>query len=138
MRVARPPTNEYRSGPSNATSCTSGSAIDAEPSELSEYDLPMRPIDRVRQDPAQVRRDLELRGLGAALDRMLEGDRAARELRQQVEGLQAERNKASKGGPPSDEVKARMREMGDRIKTIDAELAPLEAQLAEDLLWIPN
>jgi seryl-tRNA synthetase len=98
----------------------------------------MRPIDRVRQDPAQVRRELEQRGFEAPLERILEGDRAARELRQQVETLQAERNKASKGGPPSDEVKARMREIGDRIKTIDAELAPLEAQLAEDLLWIPN
>src|SRR5687767_16024827 len=98
----------------------------------------MRPIDRVRQDPAQVRRELEQRGFDAPLDRIVETDRAARELRQQVETLQAERNKASKGGPPSDEVKARMREIGDRIKAIDAELAPLEAQLTEDLLWIPN
>jgi seryl-tRNA synthetase len=98
----------------------------------------MRPIDRVRQDPAQVRRELELRGFEAPLDRIVESDRKARDLRQQVEALQAERNKASKGGPPSDEVKARMREIGERIKTIDAELTPLEAQLAEDLLWIPN
>ncbi|MGH2378635.1 MAG: serine--tRNA ligase [Candidatus Limnocylindria bacterium] len=98
----------------------------------------MRPIDRIRQDPAQVRRELELRGFEAPLDRIVESDRKARDLRQQVEMLQAERNKASKGGPPSDEVKARMREIGDRIKAIDAELGPLEAQLAEDLLWIPN
>ena len=98
----------------------------------------MRPIDRVRQDPAQVRRELEQRGFDAPLDRIVESDRAARELRQQLETLQAERNKASRGGPPSDEVKARMRQIGDRIKAIDAELAPLEAQLAEDLLWIPN
>lgn len=98
----------------------------------------MRPIDRVRQDPAQVRRELELRGFEAPLDRIVENDRKARDLRQQVESLQAERNKASRGGPPSDEVKARMREIGDRIKAIDAELAPLESQLAEDLLWIPN
>lgn len=85
-----------------------------------------------------MRRELELRGFEAPLDRIVESDRKARDLRQQVEMLQAERNKASKGGPPSDEVKARMREIGDRIKAIDAELGPLEAQLAEDLLWIPN
>ena len=98
----------------------------------------MRPIDRIRLDPAQVRRELELRGFEAPLDRIIESDRTVRELRTQVETLQAERNRASKGGPPSDEVKARMRETGERIKSIDAELGPLEAQLQDDLLWIPN
>ena len=98
----------------------------------------MRPIDRIRLDPAQVRRELELRGFEAPLDRIIESDRTARELRTQVETLQAERNRASKGGPPSDEVKARMREIGERIKSIDAELGPLDAQLQDDLLWIPN
>jgi len=98
----------------------------------------MRPIDRIRLDPAQVRRELELRGFEAPLDRIIESDRTVRELRTQVETLQAERNRASKGGPPSDEVKARMREIGERIKSIDAELGPLEAQLQDDLLWIPN
>ena len=98
----------------------------------------MRPIDRLRLDPAQVRRELELRGFEAPLDRIIESDRTVRELRTQVETLQAERNRASKGGPPSDEVKARMREIGERIKSIDAELGPLEAQLQDDLLWIPN
>src|SRR3990172_12191251 len=91
----------------------------------------MRPIDRIRLD-------LELRGFEAPLDRIIESDRTVRELRTQVETLQAERNRASKGGPPSDEVKARMRETGERIKSIDAELGPLEAQLQDDLLWIPN
>ena len=98
----------------------------------------MRPIDRIRLDPAQVRRELELRGFEAPLDRIIESDRTVRELRTQVETLQAERNRASKGGRPSDEVKARMREIGERIKSIDAELGPLEAQLQDDLLWIPN
>ena len=98
----------------------------------------MRPIDRIRLDPAQVRRELELRGFEAPLDRIIESDRTVRELRTQVETLQAERNRASKGGPPSDEVKARMREIGERIKSIDAELGPLDAQLQDDLLWIPN
>src|SRR3990172_7612499 len=60
----------------------------------------MRPIDRIRLDPAQVRRELELRGFEAPLDRIIESDRTVRELRTQVETLQAERNRASKGGPP--------------------------------------
>jgi seryl-tRNA synthetase len=98
----------------------------------------MRPIDRIRQDPHAVRRDLELRGFEAPLDRIIESDRTVRELKQQVETLQADRNRASRGGPPTDEVKARMREIGDAIKNIEAELRPLQAQLDEDLLWIPN
>lgn len=98
----------------------------------------MRPIDRVRQQPEEVRRTLELRGFDAPLDRILETDRKVRTLKQEKEQLQAERNKASKGGPPTDPVKAQMREIGERIKAIEAELAPLEKQIEEDLLWIPN
>ena len=98
----------------------------------------MRPIDRIRQDPNEVRRTLELRGFDAPLDRMIETDSRVRGLKSEAEALRAERNRASKGGPPSDEVKARMRQVGDRIATIDKELATLEGQLEADLLWIPN
>ena len=81
---------------------------------------------------------LRARGFDAPLDRILELDRKARDLRIQVESLNAERNKASRGGPPSDEVKARMREVGERIKALQAELTALEAERDEKLLWIPN
>ena len=57
---------------------------------------------------------------------------------QDVEALNAERNKASRGGPPSDEVKAHMREVGERIKSLQTELTALEAERDEKLLWIPN
>ena len=98
----------------------------------------MRPIDRVRGDPDEVRRTLELRGFDAPLDRIVESDARARALRQESETLRAERNRASKGGPPSEDVRARMRETGERIKAIDADLAVIDAQLEADLLWIPN
>ena len=81
---------------------------------------------------------LTARGFDAPLDRIIELDEKARKLRSEVEALRAERNKASKGGPPSDEVKARMREVGERIATIDKDLAATEQQLAADVLWIPN
>ena len=98
----------------------------------------MRPIDRVRGDPGEVRRTLELRGSDAPLDRIVELDGRIRQLKSESEGLKAERNRASKGGPPSEEVRARMREVGEHIKGIDAELAVAEKQIADDLLWIPN
>ncbi|TMC45261.1 MAG: serine--tRNA ligase, partial [Chloroflexi bacterium] len=98
----------------------------------------MTPLQRIREDPEKVRDMLVARGFDAPLDRILELDRKARDLRAQVETLNAERNKASRGGPPSDEVKARMREVGERIRSLQAELTALEAERDEKLLWIPN
>jgi seryl-tRNA synthetase len=98
----------------------------------------MTPLQRIREDPEKVRDMLVARGFDAPLDRILELDRKARDLRAQVESLNAERNKASRGGPPSDEVKALMREVGEKIRSLQAELTALEAERDEKLLWIPN
>ncbi|HKY52428.1 MAG TPA: serine--tRNA ligase [Candidatus Limnocylindria bacterium] len=95
-------------------------------------------LQRVREDPDGVRAMLVARHFDAPLDRLLDLDKQSRELRAKKELLQAERNKASKGGPPSDAVKVRMREVGDEIKAIDALLVPLEAERDELALWIPN
>jgi seryl-tRNA synthetase len=98
----------------------------------------MNPLQRIREDPGKVRDMLTARGFDAPLDQILKLDREARELRAQVETLNAERNRASRGGPPSDDVKARMREVGERIKALQATLSALEAERDEHLLWIPN
>src|SRR6266550_4012230 len=98
----------------------------------------MTPLQRIREDPGEVRATLEARGFDAPLDRIIELDRVARELKSKKETLQAERNKASRGGPPSEDVKRRMREVGDQIRTIDTELAEIETELNEKVLWIPN
>ncbi len=98
----------------------------------------MTPLQRIREDPQKVRDMLAARGFDAPLERILELDRTARDLRAQVESQSAERNKASRGGPPSEEVKARMREVGERIKADQAELTALEAERDELVLHIPN
>jgi len=98
----------------------------------------MRPIDRIRGDPAGVRAMLEARGFDAPLDRIIALDARSRELRSEAETLRADRNKASRGGPPTDEVKAQMRAVGTRIAEIDKELATVDAELAGHLDWIPN
>src|SRR5438105_12414527 len=98
----------------------------------------MTPLQRIREDPQKVRDMLAARGFDAPLDRILELDRKARDLRAQVESLNAERNKASRGGPPTNAVKGRMREGGEQIKSLQAELTALEAEREEKLLWIPN
>src|SRR5258708_385220 len=106
----------------------------------------MRPIDRVRADPDEVRRAVRARGYEKpSVDRIIELDEDVRRLKAEAESLRAERNKASrvppggsKAGPPSEDIKQRMREVGQRVGAIEAELVPLESELDEQLLWIPN
>ncbi|HEV8229780.1 MAG TPA: serine--tRNA ligase [Candidatus Limnocylindria bacterium] len=98
----------------------------------------MTTLQRIRDDHAGMRAMLEARRFEAPLDRIAELDAKSRALRAKKETLQAERNKASRGGPPSDAVKARMREVGDEIRGIDAELGPLEAERDELVLHVPN
>ncbi len=81
---------------------------------------------------------LAARHFEAPLDKLVELDTRVRQLQSEKEQLQAERNKASKGGPPSDAVKQRMREVGDRIRQIDTDLTPLTAERDDLALWIPN
>jgi seryl-tRNA synthetase len=95
-------------------------------------------LQRIRDDPERVRAVLKARHFDAPLDRLLELDAQVRKLQAEKERLQAERNAASKGGPPSEDVKKRMREVGDRIKEIDGSFAPLEKERDELALWIPN
>lgn len=98
----------------------------------------MTVLQRVREDPERVRAMLAARHFDAPLDRLLELDARVRQLQSEKEQLQAERNKASKGGPPSDAVKAQMRQIGDRIRQIDAELQPMTQERDDAALWIPN
>src|SRR5712692_4675531 len=106
----------------------------------------MRPIDRVRADPDEVRRAVRARGYEKpSVDRILELDERVRRLKAEAESLRAERNKASRvpqgetrAGPPSDDIKERMREVGERVQAIEAEFIPIERELDEELLWIPN
>ncbi len=81
---------------------------------------------------------LAARHFDAPLDRLVEQDAKVRQLQSEKEQLQAERNKASKGGPPTEAIKVRMREIGGRIKQIDADLQPLSQEREELALWIPN
>lgn len=98
----------------------------------------MTVLQRIREDPERVRAMLAARHFDAPLDRLLELDTKVRALQSEKERLQADRNAASKGGPPNEETKRRMREVGDRIRAIDAELQPLMTERDDLALWIPN
>ncbi len=98
----------------------------------------MRPIEWIRADPESVRAMLEARRFDAPLERILELDETVRRLKGESEALRAERNRASRGGPPSEAVKARMREVGDRVREIESELNAADTELQGHALWIPN
>ena len=95
----------------------------------------------------ETRRRLQTRGPGAdaVLDRLQALDRARRELLPRVESLKAERNKAGdaiaqakRSGQDATELLAQNKQRADEIKTLDAELAALEAEREPLLLALPN
>src|SRR5206468_2031870 len=96
----------------------------------------MKPLQRIREQPDEVRATCAARGLDAPIDRIIDLDAQVRALRQEEDKLKAERNRESRGGPPTEAVKARMREVGDRIKDIETRREVLEAELEEKVLSV--
>ncbi len=108
-------------------------------------------LQRLRDEPDVIRQGAADKGEDPSLvDTALAADADRRRLLGESETLKAERNATSKrigeaitGGaaPDSAEVaglKAASTAAGDRIKSLDAELAAIEATLDDLLLRIPN
>jgi seryl-tRNA synthetase len=108
-------------------------------------------LQRLRDEPDVIRRGAIDKGEDpAAVDAALAADERRRALLGEGDTLKAERNAASRrigeamkaGAAASDpevtKLKAASSKAGERIATIDAELAAVEAELDELLLRIPN
>jgi seryl-tRNA synthetase len=108
-------------------------------------------LQRLREEPDAIRQGAIDKGEDPALvDRAIELDAERRRLLGETEALKADRNTASKrigeaitggaapDGPEVAELKAASVAAGERITTLDAELAAVEAQLDDQLLRIPN
>ncbi len=98
----------------------------------------MLPLSFVREHADAVRENLRKRNADAPLNEILVLDRRRRDLLAATEALRAERNRVSKAGKPDEGARARMREIGDRVGTIERELKPLDAELRQKLLYLPN
>jgi seryl-tRNA synthetase len=99
----------------------------------------------LRREPEMAREALARRGAADAIDEVLELDGRRREILPELEGLRASRNEASdaigaakKSGEDASEAIAQMREVGTRIKSLDGELALVDAALDEKLAQLPN
>ena len=108
-------------------------------------------LQRLRDEPDVIRDGAVRKGEDPALvDRALELDAERRRLLGESEALKAERNAASKrigeaikggaapDGPEVADLRAASTAAGERITTLDAELAETEAALDDLLLRIPN
>jgi seryl-tRNA synthetase len=105
----------------------------------------MLDLNIIREQPDRVRKALRDRQAEAgAVDQALALDEQRRELIQQVESLKAERNAVSKEigmmkDPQERETKIKaMREVGERIDDLSAQLREVEGQLDRILWEIPN
>ncbi|MDQ6856302.1 MAG: serine--tRNA ligase [Candidatus Dormibacteraeota bacterium] len=100
----------------------------------------MIPLQRIRDDPDSIREGARLKGEGAPIDEILELDSNARRLRTEVETLRAEQKRASAEirGAPSEEQRATLGEVKQRIQSGETELAVLDGQVEQLLLHVPN
>ncbi|HET7558969.1 MAG TPA: serine--tRNA ligase [Limnochordia bacterium] len=107
----------------------------------------MLDLKRIRTEPEALRAALARRGpqSAAAVDRLLSLDQQWRQQLSEVESLKAERNRVSeeigrkkRAGEAAEEQVAAMKAVGERIKTIDAAVAELSAQIDAILLELPN
>ena len=108
-------------------------------------------LQRLRAEPDRIRQGaIDKREDPALVDLALELDERRRTLLAESESLKAERNAASKrigeavraGADPQGadvaDLRAASTRVGERIETLDASIAGIDAELEEALLRIPN
>jgi len=99
----------------------------------------------IRQNPDVVRQAIENKGEKADLNRLLTLDEEYRELLVRADGLKHDRNVVSKQigamraeGQSGDEQMAKMREVSQQIKDLDARSKALEEEIGQIVMSIPN
>jgi len=99
----------------------------------------------IRERPDEVQRALADKGGAELIPEILARDVERRRLLKEVEDLKAQRNVASeaigrakKAGQDAAAEQARMREVGDRIKALDAALKAIDEAIEALLVQVPN
>jgi seryl-tRNA synthetase len=99
----------------------------------------------IRERPDEIQRALADKGGAELIPEILALDTKRRRLVKEADDLKAERNTASqaigrakKRGEDAAVEQARMRDVGDRIKALDAELKSLDATIQALLEQVPN
>lgn len=110
----------------------------------------MLDIKFVRMNPDVVKENIKKKYQDEKLplvDEVLELDQRNRDIKQEVEGLRAERNKISKQigacmaqgkKEEADELKKKVQENADRVESLSAEEKKVEADIKKIMMTIPN
>jgi seryl-tRNA synthetase len=99
-------------------------------------------IKLIRDNPEIVREAMEKRGETAPLDQITSLDEQRRQLLHEMETLRAHRNEVSKqlgtiaDKPP--QLIAEMRQLGEKVTSLEAEICRVESELNDFLLRLPN
>lgn len=98
-----------------------------------------------RAKPEVVEAALRARGIEGGLDEFLKLDRERRSLQARADELKNFRNKASgeigqakRQGKSTDDLQARIRQVGEEIKALDEQSKEIDVQLDRILLNLPN
>lgn len=99
----------------------------------------------IRNNPDAVRRAIREKGDKADLDGLLALDAENRKALAEFESLRSEQNRVSKeiaarkkNKENADDLLARMREVAEKVKALDAAAGEAAERLKEKLIWIPN
>jgi seryl-tRNA synthetase len=105
----------------------------------------MLDIRLIRENAELVKQAIALKNVSADIDAIVALDVRRREVLVRADELKKERNELSgevgrklKAKENADALKDRVRELGDEIKKLDGELATIEPDLNNRLLWVPN
>ena len=106
----------------------------------------MLDIKKIRQEPDFYKEKLATRGVKPEeIDEVIALDKKRRELLQRTETMKAQRNEASKkigeakrNGESADAAIKETRELGDKIKELDAKVEANDAELHDKMAHLPN
>jgi seryl-tRNA synthetase len=104
----------------------------------------MLDLSFIRENPDQVKEALVKLNIVAPIDEILALDEERRNLLTEVEALRHQRNVTSEQiarmekGEERQAIIAEMRQLGERIKTLDGRVSEVEEQLQEAMLQMPN
>lgn len=108
----------------------------------------MLDLKRIRSNPEAIKEAMKIRGESfdlSLIDRVVELDEKRRSLLTDVETMKSKRNsdsqeiaKIKKQGGNADGLMAEMKELADKIKELDSQVALIDSEIDELMLTIPN
>ncbi|PID62541.1 MAG: serine--tRNA ligase [Ignavibacteriae bacterium] len=102
-------------------------------------------IKLLRENPELVKQGIQNKNDKSDIDEILNIDKQRREKLQLVEELKSKRNNASqqigklkKAGESTDVIMSEMKELSDKIKSLDEDLKKIQAKFQKLISWVPN